>query len=319
MSTKITELPAYVGSNNPPGVIPISINGVTYKLYPNQLVPTLQEVLDFNNVAVSIGIILKNQYDAYSQLTDDALLISADPSGFDTAALGSSNLAINNHSIGKYIYLDFTGLVHSNNTGSTQLYFEDEFTEEVIRIPNKSGVIALETYKKFTALLIQSNGTSGFNVYGGSGYFNKGYTYRITDNPNNTDLSSYGAPNNDVGTFFIANQDAALPLDLSLSLEGDFGAPIAYVLENTIGNVWFEFNSDGEYFFRSDYLFGNDANLIPNYENIILNESVHEAYLIKTIYQDAGTIHLITTTSLTDFHLSNDRLNNTFIEIRVYN
>ena len=37
MSTKINELPSYVGTPNPNGDIPISINGVTYRIRPNKI------------------------------------------------------------------------------------------------------------------------------------------------------------------------------------------------------------------------------------------------------------------------------------------
>lgn len=49
MSTKISELPSYTGSNNPAGYIPISISGVTYKITPQLLLQTLQDVLNYNH------------------------------------------------------------------------------------------------------------------------------------------------------------------------------------------------------------------------------------------------------------------------------
>jgi len=53
MSTKIDELPPYVGTTNPIGDIPISINGVTYRITPQLLMQTLQEVLDNNHDLVN--------------------------------------------------------------------------------------------------------------------------------------------------------------------------------------------------------------------------------------------------------------------------
>jgi len=49
MSTRISDLPPYVGTNNPLGDIPISINGVTYRITPQLLAQTLQQVLDSNH------------------------------------------------------------------------------------------------------------------------------------------------------------------------------------------------------------------------------------------------------------------------------
>ncbi len=55
MSTKISELPAYTGSNNPSGYIPISISGVTYKITPQLLLQTLQDVLNYNHSLTNEG------------------------------------------------------------------------------------------------------------------------------------------------------------------------------------------------------------------------------------------------------------------------
>jgi hypothetical protein len=49
MSTKISELPVYTGTANPNGDIPISIAGVTYRITPQLLYQTLQQVLNFNH------------------------------------------------------------------------------------------------------------------------------------------------------------------------------------------------------------------------------------------------------------------------------
>jgi hypothetical protein len=49
MSTRISELPPYTGATNPVGDMPISINGVTYRITPQLLAQTLQQVLDNNH------------------------------------------------------------------------------------------------------------------------------------------------------------------------------------------------------------------------------------------------------------------------------
>jgi len=53
MSTKIDELPPYVGTTNPIGDIPISINGVTYRITPQLAGQTLQQILDNNHDLVN--------------------------------------------------------------------------------------------------------------------------------------------------------------------------------------------------------------------------------------------------------------------------
>jgi len=55
MSTKISELPSYTGSNNPVGDIPISISGVTYKITPQLLLQTLQDLLNYNHSLTNEG------------------------------------------------------------------------------------------------------------------------------------------------------------------------------------------------------------------------------------------------------------------------
>lgn len=53
MSKKINELPPYVGATNPIGDIPISINGVTYRITPQLAGQTLQQVLDTNHELIN--------------------------------------------------------------------------------------------------------------------------------------------------------------------------------------------------------------------------------------------------------------------------
>lgn len=53
MSTRISELPLYTGATNPVGDMPISINGVTYRITPQLLAQTLQQVLDKNHDLVN--------------------------------------------------------------------------------------------------------------------------------------------------------------------------------------------------------------------------------------------------------------------------
>jgi hypothetical protein len=102
-------------------------------------------------------------------------------------------------------------------------------------------------YKVFTALLSQSGGDNFVDVSGEGGTINMGVTYIINENPNNYDLVIYGAPNNNEGTYFVANQTSILNYSDSLQLTYNAGAPVATVLENTIGDVWFTFLGNGTY------------------------------------------------------------------------
>jgi len=113
----------------------------------------------------------------------------------------------------------------------------------------------IKPYKVFTALSTQSGGSSNEEVDGDGGSIVKGVTYYVNANPDNFDLTIYGAPNNNEGTYFIANQDAALPYTYTLQLYYNTGTPIVNILENTIGNIWFVYDSKGRYMAISDGLF----------------------------------------------------------------
>jgi hypothetical protein len=70
------------------------------------------------------------------------------------------------------------------------------------------------------------------------------------------DFTNVGAPNNNFGTSFIAT--GTTPASWSGgNLEYNSGAPVATVLENTIGNIWFTYNGQGLYLINSDELFLN--------------------------------------------------------------
>ena len=105
------------------------------------------------------------------------------------------------------------------------------------------------TYKVYTALLTQSGGDDPITITSDNDLY-KGITYEITDNPSNTDLTPFGAPNSIVGTKFVSNQTVSLveifPPDL-FELSYNTGAPVVTVLENTIGNIWFIYMATGYY------------------------------------------------------------------------
>ena len=103
-------------------------------------------------------------------------------------------------------------------------------------------------YKSYVALLTQSGGD---NVEGISGTpLTIGRTYRIdtSDAPSgNWDFTNVGAPNNDIGTYFIATGTTANNWGTNIVLGYNTGAPVVTVLENTIGNIWFTYTDVGRY------------------------------------------------------------------------
>lgn len=176
-------------------------------------------------------------------------------------------------------------------------------------------VLALGTpipYKSYTALLTQSGVSNIIGVAGDGEYINLGVTYQITDNPDNYDLTIYGAPNNIAGTFFVANQTVPLPYTNSLQLVGNTGAPVVTVLKNTIGNIWWTYNNTGNYSANSNGLFIENKTIafttLPNWNFDITNAALgrltdNEAPLVTFIPGDGPF----------------NNFDNLAIEIRVYN
>ena len=161
-------------------------------------------------------------------------------------------------------------------------------------------------YKVFTALLTQSGGDD--NISFNSGFLTIGVTYLIYDSFLGTDFTNVGAPNNNIGTYFVAT--GTTPANWGDVPEGagvlnyNTGAPVATVLENTIGNVWFTYVDVGYYSVNSNGLFITDKTYIDfggfyNAENWV------------NIYGNSNLIELMGS--------NNGSLFNTPIEIRVYN
>ncbi len=111
---------------------------------------------------------------------------------------------------------------------------------------------ATPKYKVFTALLSQ-NGESSSDVLSG-GDLVIGRTYRIKDTGTGFDFTNVGAPNNNYFTSFIAT--GTTPNSWADGqLIYDIATPTAIILENTIGNIWFEYRAAGIYRCNSDNLF----------------------------------------------------------------
>lgn len=172
------------------------------------------------------------------------------------------------------------------------------------------------TYKVFTALLTQTGGDNPDSISGNGGTLDKGYTYEIVTNPDNYDLTIYGAPNNNAGTSFICTVTVpTLPYTSSLELKVNYGAPVATVFENTIGNIWINYIAPGEYYINSNDLFTQDKvfTIVTN------NRDWFDSGNLQTMTLTPQSESLIfVRTGYLDEHI-NDVLNNTPIEVRVYN
>ena len=178
---------------------------------------------------------------------------------------------------------------------------------------------ATPKYKVFTALLTQVGENSPTLVLGDE-TLNAGVTYEITVDTV-VDMIQYGAPNNNIGTKFISNQTVSNWGDALNSLDYNQGAPVATVLENTIGNVWFIFgSSNGIYdmYTSSTSLENILYSTIQTYS--VSFESV--GTIRNSIFSvDYGNVRIQTqsTEDGTTWGFQNSLLDNTPIEIRVYN
>jgi hypothetical protein len=159
-------------------------------------------------------------------------------------------------------------------------------------------------YKVFTALLTQSGGDNGQAI--GSGNLTIGVTYLIDTDSLGMDFTNVGAPANVQGVSFIAtgttpNSWGADEGELDILLFNT-GAPVATVLENTIGNVWFTYIEPGVY----GCFYPN-----PDYSKLaIFGQTYPSVYL----YKNEEAPILIGTGGEGDDYLTNYN-----IEIRVYN
>lgn len=136
--------------------------------------------------------------------------------------------------------------------------------EEVAELAKK---VNGKSYKVFTALLSQ-NGPSntGILLSQNSPNLVVGVTYQIQDyGGSGWDFTNVGAPNNDLFTSFIATGTVPNSWGTDGQLAYNTGAPIvAVVLENTIGNVWFEYENIGRYAMKSDGLLPFEKTAIFN-------------------------------------------------------
>lgn len=174
----------------------------------------------------------------------------------------------------------------------------------------------VKPYKVFTALLTQSGGDNAQLIY--SGELTVGVTYYINGS-GGWDFTNVGAPNNNAGTTFMATgttPNSWGTADPGNGLSYNTGAPVATVLENTIGNMWFSYESGGIYLMNSN-------GLLPNYKTWGVSDAAFDnANVINVpVFIDVngyGPDQLYIKIQGGDFN-GDSMLANTPIEIRVYN
>lgn len=179
----------------------------------------------------------------------------------------------------------------------------------------------LKGYKSYVAIVNQK-GESSIQVLS-EGELDPSRTYEIIYNSPGMDFTNVGAPNNNVGTFFVAT--GAFPKSWGIDegeediLRANSAAPSATVLENTIGDIWFVYNNAGYYSVKSDELFTQGKTTVSFSPGSFI-ESPDDIYSTNVSFGN-GT-DFIDITSYYNYELKNDTMNysgDAMIEIRVYN
>jgi len=166
-------------------------------------------------------------------------------------------------------------------------------------------------YKVYTALLTQSGGDNPSYVDVNTGAIVIGTTYEINDAGDiDWDFTNIGAPSNNPGTKFVATGVTPNIWGNGI-LDYNTGAPVVTVLENTIGNIWFEYSDVGEYFINSDGIINSEKTTV--FVGCFKESIAPVTYGTK--YNGSG----ITLTTADDLVPSDALLSETSIEIRVYN
>jgi hypothetical protein len=184
-----------------------------------------------------------------------------------------------------------------------------------------TSTTAAPTYKVFTALLTQSGVSSGpLNIYSGS--VGEGISYTLSSVSSASDFSNVGGPAAGFavdGMYFIATATLEPNNYGGGGLIYDTGAPLATVLENTIGDINFTYNGIGIYGVNSDGLFTENKSFFlggSTFYSLDNDSTFSSGFNFNTL--TTSTI-LINTVHVSADVKSDDVLYKTSIEIRVYN
>jgi len=179
---------------------------------------------------------------------------------------------------------------------------------------NIKEITTAPAYRVYSALLTQSGTDTEDSI--NSGELTIGVTYTINQNSPGMDFTNVGAPNNNIGTKFVATGTTpnSWGSGATYTLAYSAGAPVVTVLENTIGNIWFTYTTDGTYAINSDGLF---AGIVPTVTDVfgVIESSTSDYLTVDKI--DNSILRLVSSDS--GYVATNALLNSTPIEIKVYN
>ena len=174
-------------------------------------------------------------------------------------------------------------------------------------------------YKVYTALVTQSGESTPQSIDTGS--LTIGVTYKIAIDSPGMDFTNVGAPNNNIDTYFVATGTTPASWGSNegtgnSTLSYNTATPIVTVLQNTIGNVWFEYSDVGSYIMSSNSLFTENKTVSLNDQTRCI-DSGNNTYNLKVTASSASQINI--TVLDESFDGKDDRLDTKPIEIRVYN
>lgn len=172
-------------------------------------------------------------------------------------------------------------------------------------------------YKVYTALLTQSGGDDPATI--SSGPVTAGVTYEIVVSllSGIWDFSNVGGPvYPETYTFVATASEEPNSWSGVDDLNYNNGAPVVTVLENTIGNIWFTYlqpalyqaNSNGLFILNNTFCQGTSTT----------SDDGTNFRVITVEQNNANTVNIYSTTPFSESS-SDNLLNNTPIEIRVYN
>ena len=182
-----------------------------------------------------------------------------------------------------------------------------------------TGTTNTRPYKVYTALLTQSGGDNQQANDNETQYpFVIGVSYYIEENTNqntnnSADFTNIGALNNDGGTHFIATGTTPNSWGNGgyVNLTYNLGAPVVTVLENTIGNIWFTYESIGVYNIMSNASFTDNK----TYCSATLSNYNYDSTNVMLGYFNSDIVQMTTLLPTDSRYNGSD----TSIEIRVYN
>jgi hypothetical protein len=172
-------------------------------------------------------------------------------------------------------------------------------------------------YKVYTALLTQSGGDAPQSISTGTLTVGVSYYFADFNEPEEPwDFSNVGGPIYPNTDSFVANKTSEPNSYGSANIGYNTGAPVVTVLENTIGNIWFTYiqpasyqaNSDGLFIINKTFGQGTSKN----------NEDGIGFYVFTVLPDTVNNVNIYSTEPIAESS-SDDLLDNTPIEIRVYN